>query len=51
VRRYRSALALGATRRLPELFAAAGARLVFDAAGMGELVESVEEELARLEAA
>ena len=50
VRRYRSALALGATRRLPELFAAAGARLIFDAAGMRELVESVEEELARLEA-
>ena len=27
-----------------------GARLIFDAAGMRELVESVEEELARLEA-
>jgi oligoendopeptidase F len=49
VRRYRSALALGATKRLPDLYAAAGARLVFDAAGMRELVDSVEEELARLQ--
>ncbi len=51
VRRYRDALALGATRPLPELYAAAGARLVFDAAGMRELVEVVEEELARLDQA
>ncbi len=49
VRRYRSALALGATKRLPELYAAAGARLIFDPAGMRELVGSVEEELARLQ--
>ena len=43
---YRRALALGATRPLPELFAAAGARLAFDAATMGELVALVEEHLA-----
>jgi oligoendopeptidase F len=48
VRQYRSALALGATKRLPDLYAAAGARLIFDPAGMRELVGSVEEELARL---
>ncbi|MGH7920002.1 MAG: M3 family oligoendopeptidase [Candidatus Dormibacteraceae bacterium] len=47
--RYRSMLALGNTRPLPELFGAAGARLVFDAEGMRELVQLVEEELARLE--
>ena len=49
VRRYRSTLALGSTRPLPELYAAAGARLVFDERGMRELIEVVEEELARLE--
>jgi oligoendopeptidase F len=46
---YRSALALGGTRPLPELYREAGARLVFDAAGMGELVGLVEEELARID--
>ncbi|HEX4213939.1 MAG TPA: M3 family oligoendopeptidase [Candidatus Dormibacteraeota bacterium] len=45
---YRRALALGSTKPLDELFAAAGARLVFDADGMAELVDVVEEELARL---
>lgn len=48
VRRYRDALALGATRPLPELFEAAGARLVFDHDGMLELITLVEEELAKL---
>jgi oligoendopeptidase F len=48
VRSYRSALALGATKRLPGLFAAAGARLIFDPKGVKEIVEVVEEELARL---
>ncbi len=48
VRRYREALALGATRPLPELYRAAGARLIFDAAGIGELVGLVEEQLQRL---
>ena len=46
---YRTMLALGNTRPLPELYHAAGARLVFDAAGMKELIDLVEEELARLE--
>jgi oligoendopeptidase F len=47
---YREALALGATRPLPELYGAAGARLVFDAGAMGELVALVEEHLADLAA-
>jgi oligoendopeptidase F len=49
VRKYREALALGATRPLPELFKAAGAKLVFDTEGMRELVTLVEEELDKLE--
>lgn len=49
VRRYREALALGATRPLPELYKAAGARLVFDASGMRELITLVEEELDKLD--
>ena len=49
VRRYRDALALGATEPLPELFKAAGARLIFDSAGMRELISLVEEELAKLD--
>jgi len=48
VRQYRDALALGATRPLPELFEAAGARLIFDHDGMHELISLVEEELAKL---
>jgi oligoendopeptidase F len=43
---YRRALALGGTVPLPGLFEAAGARLVFDAAGVGELVRLVEDSLA-----
>ncbi len=46
---YRAALALGATRPLPELFKAAGARLIFDSDGMRELVTLVEEELEKLD--
>jgi oligoendopeptidase F len=49
VRKYREALALGATRPLPELFKAAGARLIFDSDGMGELITLVEQELAKLD--
>jgi oligoendopeptidase F len=45
VRRYRDALALGATRSLPELYRTAGARLIFDVEGLGELVALVEEQL------
>ncbi len=48
VMRYRDALALGATRPLPEIYAAAGASLVFDAQPMAELVALVESRLAEL---
>lgn len=47
---YREALALGNTRPLPELFAAAGARLAFDAETVAELVGLIEETLVTLEA-
>jgi oligoendopeptidase F len=50
VRKYRQALALGATRPLPELYRAAGARLIFDGDGMRELIALVEEELEKLDA-
>ncbi|MGI8496518.1 MAG: M3 family oligoendopeptidase [Gemmatimonadaceae bacterium] len=42
VARYRRALALGGTRSLPEIYATAGAKLVFDSETMGELVALVE---------
>ena len=51
VRRYRDALALGGTKSLPEIYAAAGARLVFDETTMGELVTLVEQHLMELRAA
>lgn len=47
---YRSALALGGTRSLPDLFAAAGAQLAFDSALLGKLVELVEGAILELEA-
>ena len=47
---YREALALGATRPLPELLATAGAALVFDAESMAALVALVEEQIAELPA-
>jgi oligoendopeptidase F len=47
---YRRFLALGATRPLPALYAAAGATMVFDARRMAELVALVEEEIAVLRA-
>jgi oligoendopeptidase F len=50
VRKYREALALGGTRPLPELYGAAGARLIFDSEGMRELIDLAEEELAGLDA-
>lgn len=46
---YRAALALGGSRPLPELFATAGARLIFDESGMAELVTLIEGELAALD--
>ena len=45
---YRRALGLGSTRPLPELFEAAGVKLAFDSATIGELVELVEMELEKL---
>lgn len=48
LKRYRQALALGGTRPLPEIYRAAGARLVFDADGMRDLVDLVEERIAEL---
>ena len=50
VRAYRAALALGNTRPLPELYAAAGARLAFDAATVADLVGLIEAQLEQLEA-
>lgn len=49
VARYRAALALGGTRPLPEIYAAAGAKLVFDAGTMRELVALVEAHVDRLQ--
>ena len=45
---YRRALALGGSRPLPELYAAAGAKLVFGVEEMRPLIDLVEEEIARL---
>lgn len=47
---YRAALALGGSRPLPELFERAGARLIFDAEGMAELVQLMQREIATLKA-
>lgn len=46
---YRRALALGGTRSLPELFAAAGAKFAFDAETLGQAVELIEQTIANLE--
>ncbi len=45
---YKAALRLGGTKSLPALYAAAGARLIFDADGMRELVGLVEDRLEML---
>jgi oligoendopeptidase F len=50
VRMYRQALALGATKPLPELYRAAGARMIFDSEGMREVIGLVEEHLSGLDA-
>ena len=42
VNRYKAALALGGTRPLPEIYSSAGARLVFDADGMRQLMDLLE---------
>ncbi len=44
---YRRALASGGTRTLPELYAAAGAKLAFDADTLAEAVMFMEDEIAR----
>jgi oligoendopeptidase F len=48
VARYREALSLGAVRSLPEMYRTAGARLIFDAGPIGELVELVEAQIDRI---
>jgi oligoendopeptidase F len=45
---YRHALALGGSRPLPELFAAAGCRFAFDRATVAPLVRLVREQLEKL---
>jgi len=47
---YRSALALGGSRPLPELFAAAGARFDFSAGTIAPLMDAIASELAELPA-
>jgi oligoendopeptidase F len=49
VANYRKALALGGTKPLPELFAAAGAKFAFDADTLGELVALLESTIDKLE--
>ncbi|MBZ0280198.1 MAG: M3 family oligoendopeptidase [Anaerolineae bacterium] len=51
VKQYRYALSLGGTRTLPELYAAAGAKLAFDAGTMQELVDLIEGTIDELHAA
>jgi oligoendopeptidase F len=46
---YRSALALGATVPLPQLFAAAGAKFAFDTATLREAVDLIENTMLKLE--
>jgi oligoendopeptidase F len=46
--RYKAALALGGTRSLPQIYATAGASLVFDAVDMAPLVAEVERRIAEL---
>ena len=50
IKRYREALSLGGTVTLPEMYRTAGAKLVFNAQDMGELVSLVESELEKLRA-
>lgn len=45
---YKRFLSLGGTRPLPELYAAAGVKLVFDTETMVELVQFIEERIAQL---
>jgi oligoendopeptidase F len=45
VARYKRALSLGATTSLPDMYAAAGAKMVFDAGTMRTLMDLVEEQI------
>lgn len=45
---YRAALALGSTKSLPDLYAAAGIRLIFDREGMAELAAFLRGQLAAM---
>jgi oligoendopeptidase F len=47
---YKAALSLGGTHTLPDIFARAGASLVFDAGTMAELVGEVEKRIVELQA-
>jgi oligoendopeptidase F len=47
---YRTALALGSTVSIPELYAAAGAKFAFDAGTLGEAVALMESTITELEA-
>ncbi|HYJ12160.1 MAG TPA: hypothetical protein VEW66_01095, partial [Thermomicrobiales bacterium] len=47
---YRAALALGGSASLPDLFGRADARLIFDTAGMEELVGLIQTEITTHEA-
>ncbi len=49
VRQYRGALALGCTRSLPELYAAAGAKLAFDADTLKRAVDLIETTIDKLD--
>ncbi len=49
VKSYRKALSLGATRTLPELFAAAGAKFAFDAQTLGKATKLITETIEELE--
>jgi oligoendopeptidase F len=51
VRAYRQALALGGTRPLPQLYAAAGVRFAFDQTIMREMIQLLEEQLYSLNGA
>ena len=49
VQSYRHALSLGATASLPELYAAAGAKLAFDRKTLQSAVDLIETQIAELE--
>jgi oligoendopeptidase F len=49
VARYRQALSLGGTERLPALYKTAGAKFAFDAETLGEAVALIEETIEALE--